>query len=77
MNRRFLKSELGQTSTEYLLIIAVAVSFGLTFMKKMDEWVIRNPNGMIGKPLKEFKNKLDQDPTGRFRYYRSMGPVAQ
>lgn len=77
MIRYFIQSESGQTAVEYLLLIVVAVSLGLTFMKKMDEYVINNPNGMIGKPLKNFEEKLNQDPTGRYRYYRSMGPVMQ
>ncbi|MFP5385790.1 MAG: Flp family type IVb pilin [Bacteriovoracia bacterium] len=76
MWRRILKSKQGQTSVEYLLLIAVAISFGLTFMKKMDEYVINNPNGLIGKPLKTFKDKISQDPTNRYRVY-PIGPIAK
>jgi hypothetical protein len=45
-------------------------------MKKMDEYVINNPNGMIGKPLKTFKDKISQDPTNRYRVY-PIGPIAR
>jgi hypothetical protein len=76
MMRRILKSKKGQTSVEYLLLIVVAVGFGLTFAKKMDEYLIKNPNGLISKPLNGFKNKLNQDPTGRYRVY-PIGPIAQ
>jgi hypothetical protein len=69
MKPQILKSQKGQTSVEYILMIAVAVSFGLTFMKKMDEYVIKNPNGLIGAPLKKFTNVLNKDPTNRYRYY--------
>jgi hypothetical protein len=74
--RRILRSEKGQTAVEYLLLIAVAVSFCITFMKKMDEYVINNPNGIIGKPLKSFRDKLSQDPANRYRYY-PLGPRAR
>lgn len=66
MFRRILRSHLGQTSIEYLLLIVVAVSIGLAFMKKMDEYLIQNPDGTIGKPLKEFKSSLNSDTNGRY-----------
>ncbi len=74
--RRILKSQKGQTAIEYLLLIAVATSFGLTFMKKMDEYLIKNPNGLIAKPLNSFKDKISRDPTGRYRVY-PIGPIAR
>jgi Flp pilus assembly pilin Flp len=76
MKLRFLKSQKGQTSIEYLLLIVVAVSFGLVFAKKMDQYLIKNPNGLIGAPLKGFKEKLSQDPTNRYRVY-PIGPMAK
>lgn len=69
MNRFFIKSEEGQTAVEYLLLIVVSVSLGLTFLKKMDEYVINNPQGLIGGPLNQFKTQLNQDPTGRYRTF--------
>ena len=66
----------GQTSVEYILLIVVAVSFGLTFVKKMEKYLINNPNGLISKPLNGFKEKLSKDPTGRYRVY-PIGPIAQ
>lgn len=76
MMRRIFKSQKGQTSIEYLLLIIVAISFGLTFMKKMDEYLIQNPNGLVAKPLNSFKQRIGQDPTNRFRYY-PIGPIAR
>lgn len=75
MLRRIIKNKRGQTSVEYLLLIVVAVSFGLLFAKKMDEYLIKNPNGLIAKPLNQFKAKINADTQGRYRYY-SIGPVA-
>ena len=68
MLRHILKNKRGQTSVEYLLLIVVAVGFGLTFAKKMDEYLIKNPNGIIAKPLNNFKNKLNEDTSGRYKY---------
>lgn len=66
---RSLKNQKGQTAIEYLLIIAAAIGFGLTFLKQMDKYVIKNPNGIIGKPLNNFKKRLESDSSGRYRYY--------
>jgi Flp pilus assembly pilin Flp len=74
MRCRFFKNELGQTVSEYMLLIAVSAMLGIAFMKKMDEYLINNPNGLIGKPLKEFKNKLNQDTDGRYKVY-PIGPM--
>ncbi len=74
MKRRFFKSQLGQTSTEYLLLIAVSIGLGLAVFKRLDEYLIKDPNGFIGKPLKEFQNKLNQDASGRYRVY-PIGPM--
>ena len=74
MKGRFFKAELGQTSIEYMLIIVVMALIGIAFLRKMDEYVVKNPNGLIGKPLKEFQNKLNEDPQGRYRVY-PIGPI--
>lgn len=54
---------------EYLLLIACSVSLGLLFLKKMNDYVIKNPKGVIGAPLSRMANVLQQDPTGRYRVY--------
>lgn len=73
MRRKIFNNQRGQTSVEYLLLIVVGISLGLTFLKKMNEWVLDNPDGLIGRPLNEFRSKLSQDPTGRYQYY-PLGP---
>lgn len=75
MVRRIFKSQQGQTSIEYLLLIVVAISFGLTFMKKMDEYLINNPNGLIAKPLNSFKERMG-DPTNGYKTF-PIGPIAR
>lgn len=66
---RLLKSEKGQTSVEYILLIFVVVSLGILFFNKMNDYIIKNPKGLIGGPLSKFSNAINQDPTGRFRTY--------
>lgn len=73
MFRRILKSKKGQTSVEYCLMIAMAVGLGITTFKKLNEYLIENPNGLINGPINSFKEKLLQDPTGRYRRYQ-IGP---
>lgn len=69
MKRRFFKNELGQTAVEYCLLIAVSATLGIAFFKKMDEYMIRSPDGIIAKPLRIFKERLNSDTEGRYRYF--------
>ncbi len=54
-------------------MIAMAVGLGITTFKKLNEYLIENPNGLINGPINSFKEKLLQDPTGRYRRYQ-IGP---
>ena len=63
------KSQKGQTAVEYLLMVVVAVSLGITLFNRLDEYLIKNPNGMIAKPLKQFKNLMNSDSSGRYRRF--------
>lgn len=76
MARRIVKSQIGQTAVEYLLLMVVAVSLGLTFFKKMNEYLIENPDGLIARPLNSFKQRLNSDTEGRYKYY-PIGPIAR
>lgn len=69
MIRRFLKSKAGQTSIEYLLLICVSAAMGITFYKQIDKYIVKNPNGIIGKPINSFKKALESDTSGRYRYF--------
>lgn len=60
------KSQKGQTAVEYMLMVVVAVSLGITLFNRLDEYLIKNPNGIISKPLKQFKTLLSSDPSGRY-----------
>ncbi len=63
MRLKFKKlNQLGQTSVEYMLLIAVAVSIGVTFFNKIDEFLIKNPNSVISRNLRQFEGKITSDP---------------
>lgn len=70
MIRRFLGNKAGQTAIEYLLLIVVSIGLGVAFYKKMKEYLLDSPNSIISKQLNSFTNKINQDPTGRYRRFR-------
>ena len=60
------RTERGQTSVEYLLLLVVSIGLGITFYKKMDEYLIKSPNSFINKSLNSYKSALAADPNGRY-----------
>lgn len=68
MMRHILKSQKGQTAVEYIMLIAMAVSLGLLFFKKMDQYILKNPNSFISKPLNKLKNDLGR-PEDRYKTF--------
>jgi hypothetical protein len=62
-----LKTQKGQTATEYLLMLFVAATLGMTAFKKLQAYLLTNPNSVIGKPLSDMKKKLQENP----RYERT------
>ncbi len=59
--RNILK-EKGQTAIEYIMMLAVVGGLGMTFMKKMDEYLLSNPNSYINNYLNSYKAVLKADP---------------
>ncbi len=64
---RIVKSEKGQTAVEYVMMVAVAVSLGIAVFKKLDEYLIKNPNGLVGKPLNSYRQAMDQN--GKYKRF--------
>lgn len=64
MIRYFLKSQKGQTAVEYLLMLAMGASIGLTAFKKLNEYLLTKPDSIIGKPLNSMKVRM----SGQNRY---------
>lgn len=64
--RTFLK-EKGQTSVEYILMISVSVSIGTVLFKKLEAYMLTNPDSYVNKQLDIYK-KLYDPATGLKKY---------
>ncbi|MBY0516286.1 MAG: class III signal peptide-containing protein [Bacteriovoracaceae bacterium] len=53
-----MKDEKGQTSVEYILLLAVMISVSIAFFKKVDGYVVSNPDSMVNRYLSGFGNIL-------------------
>ncbi len=58
-------NQLGQTSMEYMLMIAVAVTLGIAFKKKMEEYFFKNPNSFINASIREYRSLFAGEENGR------------
>lgn len=54
---------------EYMLIMAVAITIGLAFKKKMEEFMLKNPNSVINKQLKKLTSSIQEDSSGRYQNF--------
>ena len=63
--RKKKKNQRGQTSIEYLLMLAVSISLGMTFYKKMSDYFLKNPNSFITGSLNKFRAQFAGDVNGR------------
>lgn len=68
MKLQNLAHEKGQTAVEYLLVMVVSVGLCLTFYKKFQDYLIKNPNSYVNSHLKFFKNQYNPDQG--FKRYR-------
>jgi len=67
--KRFLGHK-GQTSVEYMLILVVAITIGISFKQKMEEFMLTNPNSFISRQLNALDAGLKQDASGRFTRFQ-------
>jgi len=56
----YLKDESGQTSTEYILLVAVAAAIVIKFKDKIDEKLL-GENGILGKVMSGTTSKIESD----------------
>ena len=59
----------GQTSIEYLLLIVVSVGLGMTFLSRMGDYFVKNPNSFVAKSLNNYKAVLGS-PEGRYKRFK-------
>jgi hypothetical protein len=67
--KRFLLTKTGQTSVELILMIAVSASLGIAFKKKMEDFLIRNPNSFIALSLRNFESRFQLGNAGRYQRF--------
>ena len=56
----YLKDESGQTSTEYILLVAVAAAIVIKFKDKIDEKLL-GENGILGRVMSKTTDKIESD----------------
>jgi len=61
---RFL-GEKGQTAVEYMMLLVVSASIGIAFKKKIDEFLVGNPNSVLSKQIGGLSSSFDSGD-GRF-----------
>lgn len=49
----------GQTAVEYMMLVAVAVTIGIAFKNKMEDFVLKNPNSTLAKNLNFLDSQFD------------------
>lgn len=64
----FLLKEKGQTSVEYLLLVAVAAAICITFFKKFQGYLLTNPDSYMNVQ-KAFYEKLFDSQSKYKRFY--------
>lgn len=68
MKLRVILKDKGQTSVEYLLLMAVSIGLGMTFFKKFEGYMLTNPNSYMNVQM-EFYRRL-YDPASGLKKYR-------
>lgn len=54
----------GQTSVEYILLLLVVVTVGFSVFKKIDEYLVSNPDSLINIYLESFKEVFGAGHSG-------------
>ncbi|HXH75266.1 MAG TPA: hypothetical protein VNJ08_09895 [Bacteriovoracaceae bacterium] len=66
---RFL-GEKGQTAVEYMMLLVVSASIGIAFKKKIDEFLVGNPNSLLSRQIGGLTASFEgQGGDGRFRSF--------
>jgi Flp pilus assembly pilin Flp len=69
--RALLKNRLGQTSVEYILLIAVIASVAIPIGKRLEGYIIGNPNSLVGRMISSYKTMFGGENGGvTLRYKR-------
>lgn len=58
------KNEKGQTSVEYILLLAVMIPLSITFFTKVTDFVVDNPDSLVNRYLGGFTKVLGSTSGG-------------
>ena len=59
-----MKDEQGQTSVEYVLLLAVMIFIAIAFFEKVNAFVVDNPDSLMNRYLGGFTRVLGSPATG-------------
>lgn len=59
-----VKNQAGQTSVEYILLVSVMIMLSFTFFKKVNEYVLTNPDSLINKYLSQSQRFFGSENSG-------------
>ena len=56
MNKPLILNQKGQTAVEYMLLIMVIVFVMMTVFKKLEQYIVSNPDSIQANFIKNFEN---------------------
>ncbi|MBA2403251.1 MAG: hypothetical protein H0V66_00645 [Bdellovibrionales bacterium] len=59
MNLRRYLTQKGQTSVEYLLMVAMSITLGVKCFEKFEGYLLTNPDSYINMQMKIYKEMFD------------------
>ncbi len=66
----FRLGQWGQTAVEYLLMLAVSIGLGITFTKKVQAYLVENPDSYINNYLNSYRQIFNSGSPGGYKRYR-------
>lgn len=64
------KSRAGQTSVEYILMIAVLAAVAVPLFKQLEAYIVSNPNSILNTTLESYKSMFGGDNGGLTLAYK-------
>ena len=59
-----MKDQKGQTSVEYILLVAVMIIIAIAFFDKVNKFVLDNPDSLVNRYLGGFQNVFGSPESG-------------
>lgn len=71
MKKKFLNQK-GQTSVEYILMVVVVIFVATSIFKKLEEYIISNPDSFVNGYLESYRSAFGGEEggfTGAYKYF--------